>query len=108
MMDGCTILGFKISSPIHYNYKAWKSQDIFLYNSDCARLKEEFIYILNGLRVSKSCGIFQLWVKYPFKYELFNYTQWDDVGHLPSSVWQINIFTQKSGWYNKTNRMKKI
>ncbi len=29
MMDGCTFLGFKISTPIHCHYKAWKSQDIF-------------------------------------------------------------------------------
>jgi len=26
---------------IHSHYKAWKSQDIFLYNSDCVDLKEE-------------------------------------------------------------------
>ncbi len=25
----------------HCHYKAWKSQDIFLYNSDCINLKEE-------------------------------------------------------------------
>ncbi len=29
MMDGCTFLGFKISTTIHSYYKAWKSQDIF-------------------------------------------------------------------------------
>ncbi len=41
MMDGCTFLGFKISTTIHYHYKAWKSQDIFLYNSNCINLKEQ-------------------------------------------------------------------
>ncbi len=28
-------------SLIHCHDKAWKSQDIFKYNSDCIRLKEE-------------------------------------------------------------------
>ncbi len=32
---------FKITTPIHCHYKSWKSQDIFWYNSDCIRLKEE-------------------------------------------------------------------
>ncbi len=31
----------KILTSIHCHYKAWKSQDIFQYNSDCIRLKEE-------------------------------------------------------------------
>ncbi len=41
MMDRCTFLGFKTLTTIHCHYKAWKSQDIFLYNSDCICLKEE-------------------------------------------------------------------
>ncbi len=43
--------------PIHRHYKAWKSQGIFLYK----------ILIHQGwLRVSKSWGNFNFWVKYPF------------------------------------------
>ncbi len=30
MMDGCTLLDFKISSPFHCHDKAWKNQDVFL------------------------------------------------------------------------------
>ncbi len=29
MMDEHTLLDFIISTPIHFHYKAWKSQDIF-------------------------------------------------------------------------------
>ncbi len=29
MLDGRTLFSFKISTPIHCHYKAWKSQDIF-------------------------------------------------------------------------------
>jgi len=40
IMDVCIFLGF--TPPIHYHYKAWKSQDIFLKNiSDCVQLKED-------------------------------------------------------------------
>jgi len=28
MMDGCALLGFKISGTIHFHYKAGKSQDV--------------------------------------------------------------------------------
>ncbi len=41
MIDGWTFLSYKISSPIHCHYKAWKSQDKLYYNFDCVRLKEE-------------------------------------------------------------------
>ncbi len=44
LMDGRTFLDFKISIPIHWHYKVWKSQDIF-----GLMLKSE-----DGLRVSKS------------------------------------------------------
>ncbi len=37
MLDLCTLVCF----TIRRHYKAWKSQDIFLCNSDCIRLKEE-------------------------------------------------------------------
>ncbi len=46
MMDGCTFWGFKITSTIHCHYKAWKSQDIFLYNSDLIRLLHEIPYLI--------------------------------------------------------------
>ncbi len=50
MMDGCSFLGFKISSTIHCPYKAWKSQDMFWYNSDYSHLKEEsHIHLLNSM-----------------------------------------------------------
>ncbi len=38
-IDGCPFLGFKISTTVHWHY-CIKSQDIFLYNSDCIHLKE--------------------------------------------------------------------
>ncbi len=41
MMDRWTLLDFKISTVIHCHYKAWKSQDIFLYSSNCICLKKE-------------------------------------------------------------------
>ncbi len=56
-MDGRTFLDFKISIPIHWHYKVWKSQDIF-----GLMLKSE-----DGLRVSKSWGNFhfcQMKLKY--------------------------------------------
>ncbi len=37
----------KISTTIHFLDKAWKSQDIFLYNSDCIRLKK-VIYTMDA------------------------------------------------------------
>ncbi len=37
-------LGFKISTDIHCHFKAWKSQDFFLYNSDSICLKEKKSY----------------------------------------------------------------
>ncbi len=40
MMEGCTLLDFKISTPTGI-LKLGRAQDIFLYNSDCIRLKEE-------------------------------------------------------------------
>ncbi len=41
MMDGCTFWGFNILPRIHCYHKAWKSQDIFEYNSNGICLKEE-------------------------------------------------------------------
>ncbi len=38
MIDGCTFLGFKISTPIHCHHKAFF---FFKYNSYCIRLKAE-------------------------------------------------------------------
>jgi len=40
-MDGCTILSINLLVEIHCHFKTWKSQDIFLDNSDCIRSKEE-------------------------------------------------------------------
>jgi len=34
-------------TTIHHHYKAWKSQDMFKYNSDCIRLREECHIHLN-------------------------------------------------------------
>jgi len=31
MMDGCTLLRYKISVTIHSHYKVWKSQDHFFF-----------------------------------------------------------------------------
>ncbi len=56
MMDGFTLWGFKISTTIHSYYKAWKSQDIFLCNSDCIRLKEESHIHLGWLEGKKRCS----------------------------------------------------
>ncbi len=51
-----SFLSFKLMATIHCHYKAWKSQGVYLYNSDCVHLKEES-HILpteDALRVSKS------------------------------------------------------
>ncbi len=66
MKDGCTFLGFKISTTIHCNYKSWKSQDIFLYNADCIRFNEES-HIHLGWLVNHGVSNFHFWVHYPFK-----------------------------------------
>ncbi len=51
-------LSFKISTPIHCHYRAWKI--VFVW-------KKKIIYTKDGLRVSKSWGHFHFWVHYPFK-----------------------------------------
>jgi len=46
MMDGCAFCNFK--NTTQYHYKAWKSQDILKYNSNCVKEeigKEKVIYI---------------------------------------------------------------
>lgn len=56
MMDGCMFLGFKITPPVHYRYKAWKCQDISNYVTDCVRLKE-----VNIILVILTIFISRLW-----------------------------------------------
>ncbi len=57
MMDGCTLLEFKISTAIHCHYKVWKSQECF---SDCIRLKEESHIQLGWLRGKQIIGLFSV------------------------------------------------
>ncbi len=62
MMDGCTFLGFNIiMTTIYWHYLSWKSQDNFLYLSDCICLKEAGQIQLGWLEG----GHFYFWVNNP-------------------------------------------
>ncbi len=62
VMDGCTLLDFKISTATHCHYKVWKSQGCVSQKHCKPKL------IVAPLVVSKSWGNCHFWVNYPFKH----------------------------------------
>ncbi len=95
------LLDYWISTTMHCNYKAWKSQDILNITLIVFVWKKKVIYTLDGLRVSKLWGYFHFWVNYSLKMSVNHYRGSLGVVHPKMIIYRKCTYTQASKkWMN--------